>query len=86
MKDTINHIIMYSTSWCADCARAKMFFDTNGIKYEEIDIEENSEAVEVVERINEGYRSVPTIIVTMADNSKHILVEPTTSELHEFFL
>ena len=31
---------IYSTSWCPSCISAKRFFDTENIKYQEINIEE----------------------------------------------
>jgi glutaredoxin-like protein len=76
MSDTI---IIYSTDWCGDCKRAKRFFDEHGIAYENVNIEQNAEAMEFVKRINNGNRSVPTIV--FPDGT--ILVEPRTSQLAE---
>jgi mycoredoxin len=72
-------IIMYGTTWCPDCTRAKNFFNRHGIAFTWIDIGKNSEASIEVERINKGNRSVPTII--FPDGS--ILVEPSNSELEK---
>lgn len=72
-------IIIYSTDWCPDCRRTKRFLDKHGIAYENVDIEQNPEAVDIVERINNGNRSVPTIV--FPDGT--ILVEPRTSQLAE---
>ena len=71
------NILMYSTSWCGDCFRAKWFFENYGVPYTEINIEQDQEAVQTVLRLNEGKRSVPTIV--FPDGS--IMVEPTTREL-----
>lgn len=80
MTDQINkEIIIYSTSWCSDCKRAKKFFGEQRIPYTNIDIEENPEYVSYVETINDGKRSVPTIV--FPDGS--VLVEPTTAQLAE---
>ena len=76
MADTI---IIYSTDWCGDCKRARRFFDEHGIAYENVNIDQNAEALEFVKRINNGNRSVPTII--FPDGS--ILVEPRTGQLVE---
>ena len=70
-------IKMSVTTWCGDCRFAKRWLDAHGVPYEIINIEENEHAAEVVQRINGGNRSVPTII--FPDGS--ILVEPGPREL-----
>ena len=72
-------IIVYSTDWCSDCRRTKRFLDEHGIVYENVDLEQNPEAVEIVKRINNGNRSVPTIV--FLDGT--ILVEPRIGQLAE---
>ncbi|HXH08731.1 MAG TPA: glutaredoxin domain-containing protein [Alphaproteobacteria bacterium] len=54
-------IRMYTTSWCGDCRMAKMYLAEKGISYEEIDIEKMPEAAEIVMRVNQGKRKVPTL-------------------------
>ena len=54
-------ITMYTTSWCGDCRITKRVLESKGIQYQEIDIEENPAAAEVVMRVNGGKRSVPTL-------------------------
>ena len=70
-------IIMYSTLYCPDCMRAKAFFEANDIPYDRILIEGNEEATDFVLKINNGFRSVPTIV--FPDGS--VLVEPSWQEL-----
>lgn len=53
-------IKIYTTSRCSDCRSAKRFMAEAGIEYEEINIEEVQGAAEVVTRMNNGRRSVPT--------------------------
>lgn len=72
-------IIVYATSWCPDCRRAKKFLDDHGITYEYVDIDKNREASATVKQLNNGNRSVPTIL--FPDGS--ILVEPGNSQLAE---
>lgn len=79
MNTQDDQIIIYSTTWCSDCKRAKKFFGEQRISYTNIDIEENPEFVEVVEKINAGKRSVPTIV--FPDGS--VLVEPSNAQLAE---
>jgi len=72
-------IKVYGNSWCGDTRRARQFFDSNQIEYEWIDIEKDPEAAKIVEEINHGYRSVPTIV--FPDGST--LTEPSTYELNK---
>ena len=55
-------ITMYTTSWCSDCVAAKRYLDARGLTYTEVDIEEDAEAAELVMRLNDGRRSVPTLV------------------------
>ncbi len=70
-------IVMYSTSWCGDCHRAKRVFDELDAPYENINIETEAGAVADMMRLNGGRQSVPTIL--FPDGS--VLVEPSNSEL-----
>lgn len=70
-------IIVYGTSWCGDCFRSHKMLQEAGIDYVDINIDENSEAAEMVIQINKGNRSVPTIV--FPDGG--ILVEPSNMEL-----
>lgn len=70
-------IIVYGTRWCYDTTRARRWLDQHNITYRYIDIEHDNEARLRVETINNGYRSVPTII--FPDGS--ILVEPSNPQL-----
>ncbi len=54
-------IIVYTTSWCRDCKRTKKYLEERGIVYEEVDIEKNPEAAEIVMKLNDGMRKVPTL-------------------------
>lgn len=56
-------VIVYTTSWCGDCRRTKQFLTKRGIAYREINIDESAEAEELVLRVNNGRRKVPTLRV-----------------------
>ena len=77
----VKSIKIYSTSWCPDCFRSKSFLDEKGIKYENIDIEQKPEFVEVVKEINNGMQSVPTIVIEYEEGSQKILIEPSNKDL-----
>ena len=53
---------MYSTSWCGYCKRLKSQLSDLGITYEEINIEEVPGTAEIVEAVNGGNRTVPTLV------------------------
>lgn len=55
-------VVMYTTSWCPYCARARKLFDDKGVKYTEIDVEAVDGArAEMQQRA--GRTSVPQIFV-----------------------
>ena len=56
-------IRMYSTSWCADCWRAKLFLRERGIPFEEINVDEDPDAEDLILQVNDGRRKVPTLEV-----------------------
>jgi mycoredoxin len=70
-------IKLYGTSWCGDTRRVRTFLETNHVDFEWIDIDRDAEAAKRVEEINNGYRSVPTLV--FSDNST--LTEPSIIEL-----
>ena len=55
-------ITIYTTRRCGDCVVAKHVLDGSAIPYEEIDIEQDEGAAELVMRLNDGRRSVPTLV------------------------
>lgn len=54
-------VTIYGTRWCCDCRRAKQFLKERGVKFQEINIDEAPDAEELVLRVNNGRRKVPTI-------------------------
>ncbi len=55
-------VVMYATSWCPYCARARRLLEERGVSYTEIDIEARPEArAEMVRR--SGRRTVPQIFI-----------------------
>jgi mycoredoxin len=72
-------IRVYGTKWCPDCRRAKQVLEKNKVSFIWHDIEEDQEAASYVEKVNRGYKSVPTIV--FPDGS--VLVEPGNFELEK---
>lgn len=53
---------VYTTSWCGDCKVTKKALEQLEVAFEEINIENDAAAAEVVVRLNGGRRSVPTLV------------------------
>jgi len=73
----ITKIKFYGTSWCPSSRRAKKFLSKKNIEFEWINIDKDSDGYEFVIKVNNGNRSVPTIVFPDGD----ILVEPSNTEL-----
>jgi mycoredoxin len=54
---------MYTTTWCGYCIRLKHALRRAGIGFSEIDIETDPEAAALVERMNGGNQTVPTVVL-----------------------
>jgi thioredoxin reductase (NADPH) len=72
-------IIVYGTTWCPDCKRSKQFLGNQRVHYHWVDIEQDSESMAYVEKINNGMRVVPTIVFPDGD----VLAEPSNAMLAE---
>ena len=57
-------VTMYSTPWCGYCHRLKGQLDREGISYDIVDIEQHPEAADIVEQVNHGNQTVPTLVYT----------------------
>ena len=55
-------VTMFSTTWCGYCRRLKSQLDREGIEYTEINIETTPGTAELVETINGGNQTVPTVL------------------------
>ncbi len=69
-------IVLYCTSWCPDCRRARNWLKTNNINFVEIDIDTNPNASEQVKAWNGGKRVTPTldvggVVISNYDEAKY---------------
>jgi mycoredoxin len=55
-------LTVYSTTWCGYCTRLKKMLDRESIPYNEVNIEEDEAAAALVESVNGGNQTVPTVI------------------------
>jgi mycoredoxin len=63
MGKAMEDVTIYSTVWCPDCRRVKDFLKERGIEYREVNIEEDPAGEDLVIRVNDGRRTVPTLKV-----------------------
>ncbi len=56
-------IVMYATSWCPYCARARRLLQSKGAQFEEIDLDEQPEARAQMITRSGGRRTVPQIFI-----------------------
>jgi mycoredoxin len=74
-------ITMFSTTWCGYCARLKSQLDKVGIAYTEVNIEEVEGTAEVVERINGGNQTVPTVLFPDGSSATNPSLAEVTARL-----
>src|SRR5882757_423710 len=55
-------VTMFSTSWCGYCKRLKKQLEREGIGFAEVDIEADEAAASLVEKVNGGNQTVPTLL------------------------
>ena len=72
-------IKVYGTNWCGGTRRVLRQLDEKEISYTYIDIDQEAEAAEMVKKLNNGNRSVPTLV--FEDGTK--LTEPGQIELDQ---
>jgi len=53
---------MYTTPWCGYCQRLKGQLGREDITFDEVDIEQVPEAAQIVEQVNGGNQTVPTLV------------------------
>lgn len=72
-----NKIRVYGTKWCGHSRVAKRYLSRHEVEYEYIDINEDKEAAEYVMSVNNGNRSVPTLL--FPDGT--VMTEPSNKEI-----
>ena len=59
----MSEIVMYTTAWCGDCRRAKQFLRERKVAFREVNVDEDPDAEDLILRVNDGRRKVPTFEV-----------------------
>ncbi len=79
MSSSTAGLTMYTTPWCGYCYRLKGQLDREGIGYDLIDIEQQPEAARIVESVNNGNQTVPTLVY--ADGTS--MTNPSLAQIKE---
>jgi len=74
---------MYSTSWCGYCKRLKSQLAEVGVSFEEINIEEVPGTADIVEKVNGGNRTVPTLVFSDGEAMTNPSVKQVVEKLAE---
>ncbi len=64
MTDSASAFTMYTTPWCGFCHRLKHHLEAENVTYDEVNIELDPAAASVVELVNQGNQTVPTLVFT----------------------
>ena len=75
----MGQLTVYGAPWCPDCRRSKMFLMEQRVPFGWVDIDADAEARALVERLQGGGRTIPTIVF---EDGSHLL-EPSNAELAE---
>ena len=67
VADIMTELTVYTTSWCPFSRRLVTDLDRAGIEFVDIDVDEDSEGAAIVQKLNNGNRTVPTVV--FADGS-----------------
>jgi thioredoxin reductase (NADPH) len=70
-------ITVYGAPWCPDCKRSKQFLAEHRVAFNWVDIDQDQAGLRYVEQVQNGGRTIPTIVFGKGD----FLLEPTDEEL-----
>ena len=59
----MDEIVMYGTTWCSDCTRAKRFFEKHEVDYKWVNIDQETEFVDYVLAVSYTHLTLPTILL-----------------------
>ncbi|WP_344813917.1 mycoredoxin [Microlunatus aurantiacus] len=72
-------VTMYTTTWCGYCFRLKSQLGRAGVAYDEVDIEREPGAADLVASLNNGNQTVPTLV--FSDGSA--MTNPSAKQVQE---
>jgi thioredoxin reductase (NADPH) len=71
---------LYSTRWCPDCLRTRRWLTDHRVDFEEVDVDENPRANDLITQYGYGRRVLPTL-----DVDGRIYINPKPEELARIF-
>ncbi|MFD0482136.1 glutaredoxin family protein [Kineococcus sp. GCM10028916] len=74
-----SELVVYGAGWCPDVRRSRTLLEAEGVAHRYVDVEADAAATELVRRLQDGARRIPTIV--WPDGS--YLVEPSDDELRD---
>ncbi len=77
----IGEVVVYCTSWCPDCKKAKSWLDEHQISYVEVDIEKFSKSAQKVRNWTGG-----DLITPIIETRGKIIIDFNQKQLEEVFL
>lgn len=77
----MSDLTLYTTPWCGYCVRLKGQLKRAGVGFDEVDIEQHPEAARVVEQVNRGNQTVPTLVFADGTALTNPSVAQVTSKL-----
>jgi thioredoxin reductase (NADPH) len=73
----VTDITVYGAPWCPDCKRSKRFLAEQRVPFAWVDIDEDAKGLRYVEELQQGGRTIPTVVFGDGSN----LIDPTNEEL-----
>lgn len=73
--------VLYSTPWCGYCFRLKSQLNREQISFDEVDIEQQPEAAELVASLNGGNQTVPTLVFSDGSSLTNPSLREVTAKL-----
>ena len=73
-------VLLFVTTWCPDCGRARRTLQRLGVEFQEFDIESAVGAEQTMKSLNGGSGRVPTVVIE-TESGRTVLVEPDAREL-----
>ncbi|HVC21851.1 MAG TPA: FAD-dependent oxidoreductase [Candidatus Dormibacteraeota bacterium] len=70
-------VTVYGAPWCPDCKRSKQFLSQHRVAFDWVDVDQDQQGLQLVEKLQQGGRTIPTIVFGNGD----FLLEPTDEEL-----
>src|SRR5215472_1505066 len=55
-------LTLYGASWCPQCKRVKRFLAAHRVPYENVDVDDHPEAIDVIKQMQNGGQIIPTVL------------------------